>query len=109
MDQILQESGIKKKPCWLQALYFILFALVGFCLGVIAINSGAHKLGGALIVVTSLATFFVVVGYSVIQGDQIQRFDKFILKNRSLINADLSAVNLRFIASFSRCKEVVNN
>jgi len=64
VPHILEKSGIKKSKCILTTLIFFLITLVGFCLGFFLIMVGSP-----------LVSFFIVIGYTIVRGTQIERFE----------------------------------
>ena len=74
---VLKRSGIKKAPCWLTTVIFIFITLLGFVLGYLLIVAGWTKTAGIVLITTPLVSFFIVIGYTIVRGTQIERFENW--------------------------------
>ena len=95
------QSGIKKDSCFLLAAVFIVCTSIGFGLSYYLITNSYSITGGIIIVFTAMATFFGIVGYSSMRGDQVSRVNQYLQMNFSLISNNLSEMNFQFIYSFN--------
>lgn len=111
---MIKKSNIKKTSTLLLCFWFFLIIAVGFSLVYLSVTL---KWGlfpeGMFSIVTPLAAFFLVFGYSMVRGDQIERFEKWWKKEKShkenevvynglSLNCEMKKVGLKVMYSFSK-------
>lgn len=81
MDEVESESGIKRRSNLWTAILVIIFSSVGFLVGFFLILYSMKMAGGAVLTGTPIVVFFTVVGYEMLQMNQVSRFNLWMKRN----------------------------
>lgn len=68
MEMIEKESGVKESSALISCCVLIIFVAVGMILGFLLIRWKQHILGGIVIILTPLLSFYLVVGSQIKKG-----------------------------------------
>lgn len=102
-------SGVKKRSCALTTFLLFCTAIFGFIAASFFLQEGFIKLAGILFVITPLVSFFFVIGYGMMKGDQFDRFNNFIENENCKIHLILRKAGFRLSNSISKCNNFFQN
>lgn len=105
MEEIEEESGIKKRSWLLTSTIIVILSLIGFLTGYFLILNSMKVAGGSVIMATPIIVFFLVVGYEMLQGSQVSRFNKWMKKNENRIGNHLRMYGTSMSYSINKGKE----
>lgn len=103
IQEIEKKSGIKKRSSLLTAITLILFCSIGFLGGFFLIKSGFLTMGGVAIIITPILGYFLIIGYEITRGTQVERFNTWMAQNKERFDRQLQPYGLQLGYSVNKC------
>lgn len=109
VKQVEKNSGVKPISSFLTLLAVLFIAGSGLALGFYLVKMGYFSYGGAVIIVSPLLAFFLVIGNVITRGTQVSRLNMWMKKNRRKLNRKLLPIGYKIFHSFNRGNSYCDN